>query len=400
MSSEPNRGALSGVRVVDLSRVLGGPYCTQILGDHGADIVKIEPPQGDETRHWGPPFDDGEAAYYLGVNRNKRSIGLDLTLPEGREVLFRMLDDADVLVENFKPGTLDRWGIGYEAVLRERYPRLIHCALTGFGGDGPLGGFPGYDAIAQAMTGVLSVNGEPESGRSRIGIPLVDLGTGLYAVIAILMALQERHRSGLGQSLDVSLYDCGLALMHPHVPNYLYSGRVPGLTGNAHPNISPYDCYPTASCDIMIGAGNDRAFGRLCSELGSPELADDPRFASNALRIEHRPALTAALVERLAGLDGEALCVRLLEVGLVAGPVYDTEQALAHPHARHRGMLVEQGSYRGTGTPLKMSRSQSSLRHRPPHFGEQGRELLREHGYDEAQIDAMLQAGALVERRR
>jgi len=261
----PGGGALAGLVVVDLTRVLGGPYCTQVLADHGAEVMKIEPPQGDEVRDWGPPFQDGDASYFIGVNRNKRSLGLDLSRPEGRQVLLRLLEQADVLIENFKPGTLEKWGLGYENTLQARFPRLIHCRISGFGATGPLGGYPGYDAVIQAMTGWFSVNGKPESGPTRAGIPLVDIGTGLFAAIGVLMALEERHRSDLGQFVDTTLFDSGVALMHPHIPNYLLSGKTPGLTGNAHPNISPYDTFPTRTVEIFLAAGNDRAFQRVCA---------------------------------------------------------------------------------------------------------------------------------------
>ena len=292
-------GALSGIRVVDLTRVLGGPYCTQILGDYGAEVIKVEPPQGDEVRDWGPPFDEAhDASYFIGVNRNKRSLGLDLGKPEGRDVLLRLLERADVLIENYKPGAMEKWGLGYDDVLKERFPRLIHCRISGFGADGPMGGLPGYDAVIQAMVGMFSINGMPpdaqdNGGPTRIGIPLVDLGTGLYAAIAVLMALVERARSGRGQFIDMTLYDAGIALMHPHIANYVLSGRVPGLTGNAHPNIAPYDKFATRTVDVFLAVGNDRAFGRLCAELGAPELADDPRFRTNRDRLGHRTELTA-----------------------------------------------------------------------------------------------------------
>jgi len=219
MTETQGAGPLAGFKVVDLSRVLGGPYCTQILADYGADVIKIEPPQGDEVRDWGPPFKDGLSAYFAGVNRNKRALALDLGREAGRQVLLRLLEEADVLIENFKPGGMRRWGIGYEEVLAARFPRLIYCAITGFGDAGPFGGFPGYDAIAQALAGNISINGAADSGPVRVGIPLVDLGTGLYAAIGILMAAQERQRSGKGQRVDATLFDTGVALMHPHAAN-------------------------------------------------------------------------------------------------------------------------------------------------------------------------------------
>jgi len=363
--------ALTGTRVIDLTRVLGGPWCTQILGDHGADVLKIEPPQGDETRAWGPPFDDhGDASYFLGTNRNKRGMVLDLSLAPGRETLLGLLADADVLVENFKPGTMEQWGLGYQEVLQQRFPRLVHCRITGFGADGPLGGMPGYDAVIQAMCGMFSVNGSAESGPTRVGIPMVDLGTGLYAVIGILMALLERQRSGLGQFIDLALYDVGVALMQPHIPNYLLSGKVPGLTGSAHPNIAPYEKYLTRTGAVFLGAGNDRAFARLCDELGDSALASDARFRTNADRLANRPALTKRLTALLEDQDGEELCGKLLARGVAAGPVRDVAQVWAEPHTAYRELKVSLGDYRGVGTPIKFSRTPGSVRLPPPRFSD------------------------------
>jgi crotonobetainyl-CoA:carnitine CoA-transferase CaiB-like acyl-CoA transferase len=368
--TQPANSALTGLRVIDLTRVLGGPWCTQILADHGADVLKIEPPQGDETRGWGPPFDQhGDAAYFLGTNRNKRGMVLDLQRREGQEALLELLAEADVLVENFRPGTLERWGLGYGEVLSARYPRLVHCRISGFGADGPLGGMPGYDAVIQAMCGMFSVNGSAESGPTRMGIPMVDLGTGLYAVIGILMAVIERQRSGMGQFLDLALYDVGVALMHPHLPNFLVSGQVPGLTGCAHPNICPYDKYPTATGDIFIGAGNDRAFARLCDELGAPAMSEDPRYRTNADRLSNREALTRRLTELLATIDGIALCERLLQRGVAAGPIRNAAQVWAEPQTAVRGLKASLGDYHGVGTPIKLSRTPGGVWREPPRFG-------------------------------
>jgi crotonobetainyl-CoA:carnitine CoA-transferase CaiB-like acyl-CoA transferase len=399
-------GALAGIRVIDLTRVLGGPYCTQILGDYGAEVIKVEPPQGDETRDWGPPFDEGrDASYFIGVNRNKRSLGLDLSRPEGRDVLLRLLEGADALVENFKPGTMETWGLGYEEVLQARFPRLIHCRISGFGADGPMGGLPGYDAVIQAMVGMFSINGMPpdaqeNGGPTRIGIPLVDLGTGLYAAIALLMALVERARSGRGQFIDTTLYDAGIALMHPHIPNYVLSGRVPALTGNAHPNISPYDKFPTRTVDVFLAVGNDRAFGRLCVELGAPELAGDPRFRTNGDRLRHRTELTVQLAALLVDQDGEELCKRLLAGGVPAGPVRDVAQVWADDHTRHRAMAAEIDTYKGWGLPIKFSRTPGAIARTPPRYGAHGREILRESGYTDAEIDALVDANVMLEQRR
>ncbi len=393
-------GALAGIKVVDLTRVLGGPYATMILADHGAEVLKVEPPQGDETRDWGPPFLDGDASYFIGVNRNKRAIALDIGHPDGRAVLLRMLADADVLVENFKPGSMERWGLGYEAALRERFPRLIHCRVSGFGADGPLGGLPGYDAILQAMTGLMSVNGDPETGPLRLGTPVVDLATGLFSVIGILMALQERHRSGLGQYLDMTLHDCGMALLHPQAANYFLNGKRPMPLGNPHPNIAPYEKYHTATGDIFIAIGNDRQFRTLAALVGLPELASDPRFASNQTRVANRPALVAALETAFAHQDGHALTQTMLRAGLPAGPVLAVDEAMDEPHTAHRDMITELDGYRGLGTPIKLSRTPGGTRTRPPAFAADTTAILARHGYDAEEIAALQEAGVAPLRRK
>ena len=400
MQSTINSGALAGKLVIDLSRVLGGPYCTQILSDHGAEIVKIEPPRGDETRDWGPPFHAGDAAYFIGVNRNKRSIGLDLTKDRGRDVLLRLLKKADVLVENFKPGTMEKWGLGYEAVLQDKYPSLIHCRISGFGNDGPWGGFPGYDAIIQAMAGWFSINGEVGSNPTRLGLAMVDMGTGLYSAIAILMAMAEREKSGLGQYLDMTLYDCAVSLMHPHIVNYNFSGNIPAATGNAHPNISPYDTFRTKTVDIFIGAGNNRAFAKLCNELGCPELIEDERFLNNIDRVNNRDEMKGEIESILMKIDGKEIADRLASAGLAAGPIHDTAQVVDHPHTQHRQMTVEQGWYKMTGIPIKLSRTPGSIRQLPPKFGEHSHELLTEFGFGEDEIADLLAAEVVLNERQ
>jgi len=361
----PNAGALAGCKVIDLSRVLGGPYCTQILADHGADVLKIEPPGGDETRGWGPPFLGDTASYFIGVNRNKEGMTLDLSQAAGQELLRHLLADADVLVENFKPGTLEKWGLGFDT-LSQAFPKLIHCRVSGFGSDGPLGGLPGYDACAQAMCGLMSVNGEADGDATRVGLPVVDMVTGLNAAVAILLALNERTRSGLGQFLDITLYDCALSLLHPHAANYFYSGKVPRRSGNAHPNIAPYETLPTASGPIFLAVGNNRQFALLAQVLEAPGLATDPRYAANADRLQHRQALRDELSALLARQDAAALADRLLRAGVPAAAVQTVDQALVHPHTRHRGMVLEQGEYQGVGSPIKLSRTPATLRKLPP----------------------------------
>lgn len=397
MHLEQNGGALAGIRVIDLSRVLGGPFCTQILADHGAEVLKLEPPQGDETREWGPPFRDGFSAYYSGANRNKQVAVVDLRQPQGRELLLRLLQEADVLVHNFKPGALERWGLGYDDVLRERFPRLVYCHVSGFGENGPLGGLPGYDAVVQALSGTMSINGAPESDPVRMGTPIVDLGTGMYAAIAILMALLERTRSGLGQKLDVSLYDCSISLLHPQAANALMSGQTPQRTGNAHPNISPYDAYRTGKGMIFLAVGNNAQFAKLCQLLGQPELAQDPRFGSNGDRVINREALKVELEALLAAHDPETLATQLLQEGVPAGAVQDVVSALEAPHTQFREMVVSlDGGYRGTGIPIKLSRTPGTVRTAPRRLGQDTREICRKAGLSEAQIDELIRAGVVI----
>ena len=393
-------GALAGIKVVDLTRVLGGPYCTMILSDHGADVIKVEPPQGDEVRDWGPPFHEGDASYFIGVNRNKRAIALDMSKPEGKRILLQLLETADVLIENFKPGSMEKWGLGYEKVLSQRFPGLIHCRISGFGPDGPLGGLPGYDAILQAMTGLMSINGDQTTGPMRLGTAIVDMGTGLYSAIGILMALHERQTSGLGQYLDMTLYDCGMALLHPHAANYFLNGSRPKGTGNPHPNLVPYDKYPTKTCDIFIASGNNGQFRKLCELIDQPELADDPRFANNGDRSVNRAELTKALAAVFAGQDGNELALRLIRNGVPAGPVLPVDESTAAPHTAHREMVTELDWYKGIGTPIKFSRTKGGTRRPPPKFAQDGTEILGQLGYTPEEIAALEQGGVVHTKRR
>jgi crotonobetainyl-CoA:carnitine CoA-transferase CaiB-like acyl-CoA transferase len=393
-------GALAGLKVIDLTRVLGGPYCTMILSDHGAEVIKIEPPQGDEVRDWGPPFLGDDASYFIGINRNKRSLALDLGKPEGKAVLLRLLEGADVLVENFKPGSMEKWGLGYERDLAPRFPGLIHCRISGFGGDGPLGGLPGYDAILQSMTGLMSVNGDATTGPMRMGTAMVDMGTGLYSAVGILMALQERTRSGLGQYLDMALYDCGLSLLHPQAPNFFLNGKRPVGTGNPHPNLVPYDKFPTRTCEIFIASGNNPQFRKMCDIIGRPHLAEDPRFANNGERNINRDALTAELKAAFADQDGHDTALRLIRGGVPAGPVLWVDEAAEAPHTAHREMVTELGAYKGLGTPIKLSRTPGGTRAAPPRFGEHGAAILAQHGYSPEEIARLQEAGVVLTRRR
>ncbi len=363
------KGALHDIRIVDLSRVLSGPYCTQILADHGADVIKVEPPGGDETRTWGPPFVGEVASYFYGVNRNKRGIVLNLSTPEGQGCVLDLLAHADVLVENFRPGAMERWGLGYQT-LANRFPRLVVCSISGFGADGPLGGMPGYDAALQAMTGIMSVNGDASSEPTRVGIPIIDMVTGLNATIGILLALQERQRSGRGQLVDLTLFDCGLSILHPHTSSFFASGNTPVRTGNAHPNIAPYDIVQTRTTPIFLAVGNDRQFVRMCEVLGEAKIADDPLYCTNRDRSTNRASLKVLLSALMAEHDGLELATTLMDAGVPCSSVLDIQQALQHPHAHHRQMKVELENYQGIASPIKLSRTPATYRSPPPVLGQ------------------------------
>ena len=369
-------GALAGITVVDLSRVLAGPYCTQMLGDHGADVIKVEPPGGDETRSWGPPLgEDGTAAYYKGVNRNKRGIVLDLRTAEGQAAVLKLLETADVLVENFKIGTLEKWGIGGEAL-----PGAVSAAGAlpdhRVRGRWAAWGFPGYDAAVQAMTGLMSVTGTEAGGATRIGVPVVDMCTGLNAAYGIMLALFDRVTSGAGQFIEVALFDVGLSINHAHVVNYSMSGVVPKRLGNAHPNVAPYDTFETGTVPIFLAVGNDGQFRKMCAQLGVPELAADPLFGSNVLRGANRDDLKARLEAVMASMDGAKMAEDLIRAGVPCGPVLNVAEAAAHPHTAHREMLYHfEGGY-APAAPVKLSRTPATYRREPPAYGEHTEEVL------------------------
>ncbi|MBR1145783.1 CaiB/BaiF CoA-transferase family protein [Bradyrhizobium sp. AUGA SZCCT0431] len=392
-ANELTRGAMTGLKVVDLSRVLAGPLCTQMLADHGADVVKIEPPAGDETRGLGPPFDAaGQAAYFSAVNRGKRGMALDLSRSEGRAVLEALLKDADVLVENFLPGTMERWGLGYET-LSARFPRLVYCAISGFGADGPLGGMPGYDAVLQAMCGLMSINGTQQSGATRVGVPIVDYVTGYNALTGVLLALAARERTGMGQRVEVTLFDTALNLLVPHAANWLCSDVVPGRLGSAHPNIAPYDKFAASDGEIFLGILNDGQFRRFCQKVAREDLLDDPHFRTNADRLKHVGSLRAELERTLAGFKSDDLCRELMRAGVPAGPVNNVAQAFAQPHVAHRDMLVESEGHRAPGIPIKLAQTPGGAGRRPPRFGEHVREILGEAGFDQTAIDGLIETG-------
>lgn len=357
--NEDALGALDGVQVLDLSRVLAGPYCAQLLAEHGASVIKLEAPTGDETRRWGPPFVDGTAAYFNGANRGKANVCVDLRTEAGRRVLETLVAGCDVVIENFKAGTMERWGFGPDD-LAARHPRLIYCRISGYPPDGPMGGLPGYDAAIQACVGLMSINGYADRDPLRMGIPLVDLATAWQAFSAIALALYHRSATGAGQRIDLTLFDTGLSLLHPHLSNYLASGRTPQRTGDSHPSIVPYQTFPTPSGPVFVAAPNDPAFRRLCAVLGCPALADDARFRTNADRLVRRDELVGILAELIATWDRETLAHQLLSNGIAAAPVNDVPAALALAEAAGRGLAVAPDGSAGLVPSIRLSAS-------PPH---------------------------------
>lgn len=390
--------SLTGVRVVDVSRILAGPLCTHMLGDHGAEVVKVEPPTGDETRRWGPPFvSDDASAYFAAVNRNKANVGLDLTTADGQRLLGELLGDADVLVENFKAGTLARWGYD-DTTIRSRYPTLIHCRITGFGVDGPMGGMPGFDAVLQAYSGLMSINGEADGPALRVGVPVVDMVTGIMAFSGILLALVERSRTGLGQLVDCTLLDTAISLLHPHSASHLCDGRTPQRLGSAHPTVAPYDTFDAADGPIFIGVGSDAQFRALCKVLSLPHVVDDDSFATNAARLANLPALRALLADRVRTRNREPLALQLMTAGVPASPVRDVGEALRDPQVRHRDMVVSRGDYSAVGIPIKLDRSPGSVRSVPRDHGADTRAVLARLGYSDERVDALIADGVVGTR--
>jgi len=385
--------ALTGIKVLDLSRVLAGPYCTMVLGDLGADVIKVEPPEGDETRGWGPPFAGGESAYYLCVNRNKRDIVIDLKTDEGKKILRDLAIQSDVLVENFRPGTLTKFGLDYET-LHELNPKLIYCSITGFGQTGSMKDKPGYDFMIQALGGLMSITGEPDGEPMKTGVAVVDLFAGQNAIIAILAALQARTLTGRGQHLDISLFDSQLGWLANVASNYLISGKLPKRHGNAHPNIVPYQSFQASDSWFAIAVGNDKQFEALCKVIGKLEWGSDPRFVKNSGRVENREELIPLLKSIFVTRSVSEWLSLLEQAQIPCGPINNFEQVFSMPTVKEREMLVKMkhptiGELPLVGSPLKMSDTPVEYRLPPPLMGEHTEEVLRELGYSRAQVDQL-----------
>ena len=404
--------ALDGLRVLDLSRVLAGPWAGQILGDLGAEVIKVERPgRGDDTRAWGPPYlNDGqgaptsESAYYLSANRNKQSVTIDITRPEGQRLVKQLVAESDVLLENFKVGGLKRYGLDYES-LAAINPRLIYCSITGFGQDGPYAERPGYDFLIQGMGGLMSITGQPDGepggGPVKAGVALTDITTGLYAAIAVLAAVNHRHQTGQGQHIDMALLDVQVATLANQAMNFLTSGTAPGRMGNAHPNIVPYQTFPAADGDIILTIGNDDQFARFCDAAGRPEWASDERYASNAARVANRDTLIPALRQTTV-MKTTAEWLRLLEdAGVPGGPVNTIEQVFQDPQVQHRGLRIDLShpltqSVPLVGSPLRLSGSPVRYQAAPPLLGEHTAEVLTGLlGLDATQL-AQLKADGVI----
>jgi crotonobetainyl-CoA:carnitine CoA-transferase CaiB-like acyl-CoA transferase len=375
-------GPLDGIRVLDLTRALAGPYCTMFLGDFGADVVKVEQPQvGDDSRGWGPPFVGTESAYFLSINRNKQSITIDLKRSEGIELVRRLAGAADVLIENFRPGTMERFGLG-EPQLRALNPRLIYASLSGFGADGPMKDSPGYDLVMQAYGGFMSITGTRDGEPTKVAVAIIDIVAGLMLGKAIMAALFSRERTGSGQKIDTSLLEAEVACLIPYGSDYLASGKVPGRWGNAHPNIVPYQTFNTRDGYMVVGAASEGNWHRLCQAIGRPELAGDPRFAKNAQRVAHREELIATLQGTFRARDTADWLELLSDAGLPCGPVNTIDKVFTDPQVLHRNMLLEvehptAGKVRMAGMPVKFSCSPATLRLPPPLLGQHSEAVLQ-----------------------
>lgn len=380
--SEKKPGALEGIRVLDLTRALAGPYCTMFLGDMGAEVVKIEQPQvGDDSRGWGPPFIGAESAYFLAINRNKKSITVDMKSDRGIELVRRLAAMSDVFVENFRPGTLERLGLG-ERELRERNPRLIYASLSGFGADGPMKDWPGYDLVIQAWGGFMSITGMPDGEPTKVAVAIIDVVAGLMIGKAIVAALFARERTGVGQKVDTSLLEAEVACLIPYGSDYLASGKVPGRWGNAHPNIVPYQSFKTQDGYMVVGAASEGNWRRLCEAIGMAELADDPRFTKNAQRVANRQELIRILTSEFLKRPTAAWIELLTGAGLPCAPVNTIDRVFKEPQVLHRKMLIEiehptAGKVRMAGLPLKFSGTPASVRLPPPVLGEHSQDILR-----------------------
>jgi formyl-CoA transferase/CoA:oxalate CoA-transferase len=400
MGTPPAAGSLAGIRVLDFTRALSGPFATMILGDLGADVIKVEDIwHGDDTRRWGPPFQGDDAAYFLSVNRNKRGLAVNLKVPDGRDIARKLALASDIVMENFRPGTAARLGLGYDELARQN-PRLIYASISGYGQTGPHSSLPGYDAVAQAVSGIMSVTGEPGGEPVRSGTSLADVGAGMWALIGILAALHAREASGRGQLVDVSLLDGQVAWLSYVAGKYFATGVTPGRHGSAHESLVPYQVLPTADAPLMVAVGSDGLWRRFAEATGLGELADDPRYATNPDRVRHRDTLIPRITQALAARGCVEWTERLSQAGVPAGPVNTVPAALEDPQVIAREMVTEiehpvAGTLRMLGSPIKLSAQPAAIHRPPPTLGQHTDEILADAGFTAAQIAELRAAGAV-----
>ena len=393
-------GPLDGFTIVDMTRVLSGPYCTMVLADLGARVIKLEQPgKGDDTRHWGPPFIGEESAYFLSINRNKESVTLDFKPPGGRDVFERLVARADVLVENFRPGTLDRAGLGWDA-LHQRFPKLVYASISGYGQTGPRKDEAGYDAVMQAEGGLMSVTGDPDGPGYRMGVAITDMVAGLYCAQGITAALLARERTGVGQRVDIGMLDTTAALLTYQAANYFTTGKTPGRRGNLHATIAPYEPFTTSDGEIVVAVGNDEIWKRFCAAIGLPEMADDVRFRTNRDRVANYAAMRPPIDRAFRTATNTEWVARLNTAGVANGEVRDIAQMLTDPQLAAREMIATLmhptvGATRVIGAPIKLSETPASVRTAPPVLGQHTDSVLTEFGYSTAEIAKLREARAI-----
>lgn len=389
--------ALGGIKVLDLSRALAGPYCTMMLADMGAEVIKVEMPgTGDDSRAWGPPFVEGESAYFMSINRNKKSITLDMKGSKAIEIIMKLIKGSDVLVENFRPGAMERLGLAYQQV-KAMNPRLVYCSISGFGQNGPYRMLPGFDQVLQGMGGLMSITGEPDGPPVKVGVPIADITAGMFAAYGIAIALFTREKTGSGQMVDISLLDSQVALLTYRAGSFFASGEIPKRIGSGHPVIVPYQAFKARDVYINIAVGNDQLWGKFCKAVGLEGIVNDPRFATNAKRVQNRDEVVKAVGDLIATKNGEEWLKILTEAGIPCGPIYTVDKIFSDPQVIHRQMVTElhhpkAGTIKVTGNPVKLSDTPGEPSVAPPLLGQHTQEVLEGLGYSAKEIEELKQA--------